>query len=64
MTDNCYTSPRAWKVPVKPADNKALESLVEAERLANPGTRISAADVVRSAVYEALRTRTGVSGDE
>lgn len=49
-----YSHPSYWKVPVKPADNRALEELVEVRRVANPGSRISASDVVRSAVHEAL----------
>lgn len=54
MSSRDYTHPTYWKVPVKPTDNRALEALVEARRVANPGTRISAADVVRSAVHDAL----------
>lgn len=59
--DGCrdYTQPSYWKVPVKPADNKALETLSELVRSENPGRRISNADVVRGAVYEALSAREG-----
>jgi hypothetical protein len=49
-----YTHPTYWKVPVKPSDNRALTTLLERRRLAKPGERVSAADVIRQAVYEAL----------
>ena len=54
MSERNYAHPSYWKVPVKPADNRALEALVEVRRTENPGTRISAADVVRSSVHDAL----------
>lgn len=54
-----FTHPTYWKVPAKPADNRALTALVEARRLANPGERVSAADVIRQAVYEALDRTEG-----
>lgn len=58
-----WAHPTYWKVPVKPADNKALAALLEARRLANPGERVSAADAIRSAVYEALRVTNGGADD-
>lgn len=66
MSKSCrdYAHPSYWKVPVKPSDNMALESLLEARRMANPGERVSAADVIRNAVHEASRALDGGDGDE
>ena len=59
-----YAHPTYWKVPAKPSDNRALAALLERRRLANPGERVSAADVIRQAVHEALRASNGGVDDE
>lgn len=55
MSNDDFVRPHHWKVPVKPADNRALDHLIQVEQKRNPGARVSAADVIRCAVHEQCR---------
>lgn len=55
MSDNDFVRPHHWKVPAKPADNRALDHLIQMEQKRNPGARVSASEVIRCAVHEQCR---------
>lgn len=53
--------PKAWKLAVKPADNRALLALCRLVQAERPGESVSAAGVIRGSVHEALARREGGS---
>lgn len=51
------SGPLSWKLAVKPSDNRALSALLRIVRAERQGTNVSAADVIRESVHDALARR-------